>query len=71
MPETIDISSEFSTGERGRVLRYGLAPTFVALALAVRALLVPILHDESLFLYFVPAVLISAGAGGLGPGLRA
>jgi two-component system sensor kinase FixL len=71
MPETIDISSEFSTGERGRVLRYGLAPTFVALALAVRALLVPILHDESLFLYFVPAVLISAGAGGLGPGLLA
>jgi two-component system sensor kinase FixL len=71
MPEEIDISSEFSTEERGRVLRYGLAPTFVALALAVRALLVPILHDESLFLYFVPAVLISAGVGGLGPGLLA
>jgi len=53
------------------VLRYGLAPTFVALALAVRALLVPILHDDSLFLYFVPAVLISAGVGGLGPGLLA
>ena len=52
-------------------MRYGLAPTFVALALAVRALLVPILHDDSLFLYFVPAVLISAGVGGLGPGLLA
>jgi two-component system sensor kinase FixL len=71
MPEAIDISSEFSTEERGRVLRYGLAPTFVALALAVRALLVPIIHDDSLFLYFVPAVLISAGVGGLGPGLLA
>ena len=53
------------------MLRYGLAPTFVALALAVRALLVPIIHDDSLFLYFVPAVLISAGVGGLGPGLLA
>ena len=52
-------------------MRYGLAPTFVALALAVRALLVPILHDDSLFLYFVPTVLISAGVGGLGPGLLA
>jgi two-component system sensor kinase FixL len=71
MPETFDTSLEFATEERGRVLRYGLAPTFVALALAVRALLVPILHDDSLFLYFVPAVLISAGVGGLGPGLLA
>ena len=53
------------------MLRYGLAPTCVALALAVRELLVPILHDNSLFLYFVPAVLISAGFGGLGPGLLA
>ena len=52
-------------------MRYGLAPTFVALALALRALLVPILHDDSLFLYFVPTVLISAGVGGLGPGLLA
>jgi len=71
MPETFDPSVEFSAEERGKVLRYGLAPTFVALALAVRALLVPILHDDSLFLYFVPAVLISAGVGGLGPGLLA
>jgi two-component system, LuxR family, sensor kinase FixL len=71
MSETFDISSEFAAEERGKVLRYGLAPTFVALALAVRALLVPLLHDDSLFLYFVPAVLISAGVGGLGPGLLA
>ncbi len=62
---------EFAADERGKVLRYGLAPTCVALALAARALLVPILHDNSLFLYFVPAVLISAGVGGLGPGLLA
>jgi two-component system sensor kinase FixL len=62
---------EFAPSERGRVLRYGVAPTAVVLALAVRALLVPILHDDSLFLYFVPAVLVSAGVGGFGPGLLA
>jgi two-component system sensor kinase FixL len=52
-------------------LRYGVAPTIVVLALAVRALLVPILHDDSLFLYFVPAALVSAAVGGFGPGLLA
>jgi two-component system, LuxR family, sensor kinase FixL len=71
MSEAIDTSIEFATEERRKVLRYGLAPTFVALTLAAHALLVPILHDDSLFLYFVPAVLISAGVGGLGPGLLA
>jgi two-component system, LuxR family, sensor kinase FixL len=60
-----------STADRGRVLRYGVAPTAVALALAARALLAPILHDDTIFLYFVPGVLISAGIGGLGPGLLA
>jgi two-component system, LuxR family, sensor kinase FixL len=57
--------------ERGRILRYGIAPTAVALALAARALLAPIFHDDTIFLYFVPSVLISAGIGGLGPGLLA
>ncbi len=57
--------------EPGRILRYGLAPTTVALALAARALLAPGLHDDTVFLYFIPAVLISAGIGGLGPGLLA
>jgi two-component system sensor kinase FixL len=51
--------------------RYGAAPTGVALALAARALLMPILHTDSLFLYFLPPVLIAAGLGGLGPGLLA
>jgi two-component system sensor kinase FixL len=71
MSEAFDISMELASGERGKVLRYGVAPTVVVLALAVRALLVPILHDDSLFLYFVPAVLVSAGVGGFGPGLLA
>src|ERR1700690_221190 len=60
-----------SAPERRKIMRYGIAPTAVALALAARALLAPILHDDSIFLYFVPTVLISAGIGGLGPGLLA
>jgi two-component system, LuxR family, sensor kinase FixL len=71
MSEAFETAMEFASDERGKMLRYGMAPTVVVLALAVRALLVPILHDDSLFLYFVPAVLISAGVGGFGPGLLA
>ncbi len=71
MSEAIEKTNDFQPHERGKILRYGLAPTMVALALAARALLVPILHDNSIFLYFVPPVLIAAGVGGLGPGLIA
>jgi two-component system sensor kinase FixL len=58
-------------GEHGKFLRYGIAPTTVALALAARSLLTPYFPNEAIFLYFMPAVLISAGVGGLGPGLLA
>src|SRR6476659_3189391 len=51
--------------------RYSIAPTTVALALAVRSLLIPVLHDDAIFYYFIPSVLISAAIGGLGPGLLA
>src|SRR5512141_383292 len=71
MSENIIKSKTTSAVERGRILRYGIAPTAVALALAARALLAPILHDDTVFLYFVPAVLIAASIGGLGPGLLA
>src|ERR1035437_10198852 len=71
MSEIIIKSGTSPVPERGKILRYGIAPTAVALALAARALLAPILHDDSIFLYFVPTVLISAGVGGLGPGLLA
>jgi two-component system sensor kinase FixL len=71
MSQVIDFSSVIQTWERGRISRYGVAPTVVALSLALRALLLPILHEDTVFLYFVPAVLISAGIGGLGPGLVA
>ena len=56
---------------RHDVLRYGIAPAAVALALAARILLGPLLQDESPFLLFVPALLAASGLGGLGPGLLA
>ena len=68
MPEAIVKTDVF---ERGRVWRYGVAPTLVALTLALRALLSPIIPGDAIFLYFLPPVLISAGIGGLGPGLLA
>ncbi len=71
MPEAVENTAFSSTSERGAILRYGVAPTLVAVALAVRALLSPILHDDAIFLYFLPPVLIAAGIGGLGPGLLA
>jgi two-component system sensor kinase FixL len=71
MAHTIDSSGVFVRTERGRIWRYGTAPVAVVLALAVRTLLVPILHDDALFLYFVPPVLIAAAVGGAGPGLLA
>ena len=71
MSEVSETKRELEVDERGQILRFGLAPTMVALALAARVLLVPILHDDSIFLYFVPPVLVAAGVGGLGPGLLA
>jgi two-component system sensor kinase FixL len=71
MSEAVDKIGLFSTSERGRILRYGVAPTAVALSLAVRTLLLPVLQDDTVYLYFVPAALISAAIGGLGPGLLA
>ena len=52
-------------------MQYGLAPIAVAIALAARVALQPVLQDEAPYLFFVPAVLVAAGLGGLGPGLLA
>ncbi len=71
MAEIIAESETVPAAERGRILRYGLAPTAVALALAVRSLLTPYFPSEAIFLYFMPPVLIAAGIGGLGPALLA
>jgi two-component system sensor kinase FixL len=56
---------------RREVLRYALAPFAVAIAFLARLALTPILADDSPYLLFVPAVLVAAGLGGLGPGLLA
>ncbi len=71
MGQIIDYSQFLEKWGHSRVSRYGVAPTVVALSLAARALLLPVLHDDTVFLYFIPAVLVSAGLGGLGPGLLA
>lgn len=65
-------NKEISAEYRNRKMwRYGIAPVGVVLALAGRALLSPALHNDALFLYFVPPVLLAAGFGGIGPGLLA
>jgi two-component system sensor kinase FixL len=71
MSQAIDNNRENKSTEYGSVLRYSIAPTAVALSMAARTLLLPYLHGDTVFLYFVPAVLVSAGIGGLGPGLLA
>ncbi len=71
MVEAIDISKLLETFGRGRVVRYAAAPAMVALALALREALAPLLPGQTLFLYFVPPVLLAAWIGGLGPGLLA
>ncbi len=43
----------------------------MAIAFLARFALTPILGDASPHLLFVPAVLVAAGLGGLGPGLLA
>src|SRR5262245_20389249 len=56
---------------RPDIRRYGSSLACVALALAVRVVLGPLLHDQAPYLFFMPAVLASAWLGGLGPGLVA
>src|SRR5262245_11712034 len=56
---------------RRALLRHGIAPASVAIAFAARTLLAPILQQESTYLLFVPAVLVSAGVGGLASGIVA
>jgi two-component system, LuxR family, sensor kinase FixL len=63
-------ASRWLLGRQSLVL-YGLAASAVAIALAARVLLAPILHDQAPYLFFVPAILVASGFGGLGPGLVA
>jgi two-component system, LuxR family, sensor kinase FixL len=50
---------------------YVLAIVVVAIALALRLALHGILDDRALFALFIPAILIAAFAGGIGPGITA
>jgi two-component system, LuxR family, sensor kinase FixL len=56
---------------RDAALPYGVAPIAVAFAFVARLTLTPLLPDDAPYLVFVPAVLVAAGLGGLGPGLLA
>ena len=56
---------------RQEALRYGIAPLAVALAFGACLALTPILPAHASYLLFVPALLVAAGLGGLGPGLLA
>jgi len=51
--------------------RYTAAIPIVAVALAARATLQPLIGNEALFLLFIPAVLAAATIGGFGPGMLA
>lgn len=68
--EKIDNNHMLSEGQQPWA-SYGIAPATVAIMFALRALLTPWIGDDSPFLYFVPAVLLSAAFGGFGPGLLA
>jgi two-component system sensor kinase FixL len=50
---------------------YLIAALLVAIGFAARAGLSPALQNEAPYLFFVPAVLLAAGLGGLGPGALA
>ena len=63
----------FSTDRRVRlraaINHYAVAVAVTALALAARVLMAPVLGTRAPYTFFVPAVLIASGIGGLGPGL--
>src|SRR5215213_5399644 len=56
---------------RSEVLRYTIGIVAILFAVSARLLLAPIIGDESLYLFVIPAVMASAGFGGFGPGLVA
>ncbi len=57
MAKAIENKGRLSLFEYGWAVRYGIAPMMVALGLAIRSLLAPILTNETVYTYFVPSVL--------------
>jgi two-component system, LuxR family, sensor kinase FixL len=66
----LDASSRWVLARQNIVL-FGVAAAAVAVALAARVLLEPIMQDRAPYLFFVPAILVAAGIGGFGPGVLA
>ena len=56
---------------RRLVQQYGVALLAIAVALAVRLLLVSILRGDASYLFYLPAILIASALSGWGPGLLA
>lgn len=56
---------------RDAAVRYAVALVAVTIAFACRLALAPLLSDQAPYLFFMPAVLLAAGVGGLGPGILA
>lgn len=56
---------------REAALRYAIALAAVAVAFAARFVVASVLKDQAPYLFFLPAVLLAAGAGGFGPGILA
>ncbi|MDG4884498.1 PAS domain-containing sensor histidine kinase [Mesorhizobium sp. WSM4884] len=52
-------------------MRYAIALAAVAAAFAARFVVASVLKDQAPYLFFLPAVLLAAGAGGFGPGVLA
>src|SRR3954469_12362093 len=56
---------------RSRLARYGVAVLSVGISIALRRILGRVVEDSGPFLFFTPAVIISAWYGGIGPGILA
>src|SRR5664279_1381261 len=71
MSQDIEISRLSLTAEHSPATRFGIAVVAVGLTLGLRVALSHFVPNDSVFLFFLPPVLISAGIGGLWPGLLA
>jgi two-component system sensor kinase FixL len=71
MAQAVEYIDYFSALERRPAARYAVAPVAVGLMLVARVVLTPVVPNDSVFLFFLPPVLVSAGVSGLGPGIVA
>jgi two-component system, LuxR family, sensor kinase FixL len=70
-PKSVVKPGRFLAPVQNPLVQYGIALVAVAVAWLARILLIPVLGAESPYLLFIPAVLVAAALGGLGPGLLA